>query len=148
MKYLKDFSRFRAEKLTYVIFSRFDELYIQQQPADTSFDYIIDVTDEGHQTGRLFGVEIKATENETPMDIFAKIDFDKYRKIMLPLILVIVNTINDKSFYTWIIKPTEEGRLTKFDKNKSELFELNNDNVKIIIRNITNWYEKRLIPVT
>ncbi len=144
MKYIKDFTGFRAEKLTYVIFSRFDELFIQEQSLpQASFNYMIDVTDKGHQTGRLFGVEIKATENENPKDITRKIDLEKYKNIKLPLILVVVNTTNDKSFYTWLVKPTDEGKLTKFDEKKSELSELNNDNVKNIISNITNWYAKR-----
>lgn len=144
MKYIKDFSGFRAEKLTYVIFSRFDELLIQEQNVQqSSFDYIIDVTEKGHQTGRIFAVEIKATDKEITNDITKRLDLDKYKNIKLPLILVLVNTTNDKSFYTWLLKPTNEGKLMKTNDKKLELSELNNENVKSIISNITNWYADR-----
>jgi len=144
MKYIKDFSGFRAEKLTYVIFSRFDELLIQEQNIpQSSFDYIIDVTDKGHQTGRIFGVEVEATDKENTNDITKSLDLDKYKNIKLPLILVFVNTKNDKSFYTWLLKPANEGKLMKTDEKKLELSELNNENVKSIISNITNWYSDR-----
>jgi len=144
MKYIKDFSGFRAEKLTYVIFSRFDELLIQEQNIpQSSFNYIIDVTDKGHQTGRIFGVEVEATDKENTNDITKRLDLDKYKNIKLPLILVFVNTKNDKSFYTWLLKPANEGKLMKTDEKKLELSELNNENVKNIIFNITNWYADR-----
>jgi len=144
MKYIKDFSGFRAEKLTYVIFSRFDELLIQEQNIpQSSFDYIIDVTDKGHQTGRIFGVEVEATDKENTNDITKSLDLDKYKNIKLPLILVFVNTKNDKSFYTWLLKPANEGKLMKTDEKKLELSELNNENVKSIISNITSWYSDR-----
>lgn len=142
MKNIKDFSDFYAEKLTYVIFSGFEELLIQEfsQKKDTGFDYLIDISDSGQQTGRFFGVQVKASKKEKINETIRKLNLRKYEKIKLPFILVIVNTRKNKTYYSWIIQPVEKGKLTN-SYNNFELSELNNENVKKLIKDITNWYD-------
>ncbi len=144
MKYIKDFNNFHAEKLAYVIFSRFDELFIQEQSnPQSTFDYMIDITKKGQQTGRFFAVDVQGTEKEDISDTLRKIDLGKYENIKLPLILLIVNTIKDKSFFSWLIKPTENGKLTKISDTQIQMNELDNDKMKHLISDVTTWYDNK-----
>jgi hypothetical protein len=68
MKKEKTFEELRAEKLGYVYFSRLQDLIIDETNlSEALFDYLIDIGENNQQTGRLFGVEIKALNASKPV---------------------------------------------------------------------------------
>jgi hypothetical protein len=133
-----DFHKRRAEALGYVYFSRLNNLIIKETGEDSPFfDYLIDIGDSHkRQTGRLFGISIKAFQNG---NLNKKVVMKPYKDINFPIIHVFFDTHKDKGFYNWIKKPLDKGDL-KLEKSEQEIEELNNDSIKSIVEKIDEWY--------
>ena len=133
----RDFNEWRAEKLGYVYFSRLNDLIIKEKDStDPFFDYLIDISDDQKQTGRLFGVEVKAV-NGTPVNI--KSVAEQYKNIAFPFILVTFDNQTDHGYFKWIKEPKQDGRLL-FDSSIEKMNLLNNDSLQSIVNDVKNWY--------
>lgn len=97
MKKKKDFNEWRAKKLSYVYFSRFKDLIINESDADNPFfDYLIDIGESGKQTGRLFGVKVTAL-NDTSVNV--KPITDQYKSVSFPVLLVVFDNMTDAGYF-------------------------------------------------
>ena len=133
----KDFNEWRAEKLGYVYFSRLSELIIKEESNDHSFfDYLIDVGESQKQTGRLFGVEVKAL-NGTPINI--KSVAEQYKNLAFPILLVAFDNKTDKGYFTWIKQPQKDGRL-KSANSREKMNDLNKASLDMIVGDVKEWY--------
>jgi hypothetical protein len=140
----KEFSEWRAEKLSYVYFSRFKDLIITESNTDdTFFDYLIDVGENGKQTGMLFGVEVKAL-NSTSFDIQSIIK--KYQHISFPMLLIAFDNKTDQGYFTWIKEPKVDGRLLLDSKTK-DWNKLDNSSLDKIVCQVKDWYVHQSIPL-
>lgn len=138
------FHKRRAEALGYVYFSRLDNLIIKETGEDSPFfDYLIDIGDSRkRQTGRLFGVRIKAFQNG---NLNKKNPVKPYEHIKFPVINVFFDTHKDVGFYNWIKKPLEKGDL-KLEKPEQEISELTTESIKSIVQQIGYWYDHKIQP--
>ena len=133
----KNFNEWRAEKLGYVYFSRLNDLIINEPNFKESlFDYLIDIGKDNKQTGRLFGVEVKALNGKSPIDKSLQ---EQYKNITFPSLLVLFDNKTDHGYFTWIKKPKEDGGLS-FDTSKNNIKELNDSSLHEIVNEIKDWY--------
>ncbi|WP_170971139.1 DUF4365 domain-containing protein [Ilyomonas limi] len=144
MENRKDFNEWRAEKLGYVYFSRIKDLIITGSNADdTFFDYLIDVGESGKQTGRLFGVKVKAL-NGTSIDIQSIIK--QYQHTSFPMLLIAFDNKTDQGYFTWIKEPKVDGRLLLDFKTK-DWNKLDNSSLDKIVCQVKDWYIHQSIPL-
>ncbi len=137
----QDFEKWRADTLGYVYFSRLNNLIIKETGEDSPFfDYLIDIGDSRkRQTGRLFGVSIKAFQNG---NLDKKVAAKPYTHINFPVLHVFFDTHKDVGFYNWIKKPLEKGDL-KLEKPEQDIEELNTESLKSIVQTISHWYDHK-----
>lgn len=137
----RDFDKWRADTLGYVYFSRLNNLIIKETGEDSPFfDYLIDIGDNNNrQTGRLFGISIKAFQNG---NLNKKIPVNPYKNISFPVLNVFFDTHKDVGFYNWIQKPLEKGDL-KLEKAEQAIEELNTESLKSIVQKISYWYDNK-----
>lgn len=137
----KDFDKWRADTLGYVYFSRLNNLIIKETADDNPFfDYLIDIGDSNNrQTGRLFGISIKAFQNG---NLDKKIAVKPYKNISFPVLNVFFDTRKDVGFYNWIQKPLEKGDL-KLEKSEQDIAELNTESLQSIVKTISYWYDHK-----
>ena len=141
MENKKDFNEWRAEKLGYVYFSRLNELIIKEAEDNNAFfDYLIDIGESQKQTGRLFGVEVKAL-NGTPINF--KSVAEQYKNISFPVLLVAFDNKIDKGYFTWIKQPQKGGRL--LFENKTNLHKLDNNSLSKIVKEVKEWYAHQAV---
>jgi hypothetical protein len=145
----ENFHQRRAEALSYVYFSRLNNLIIKETGEDSPFfDYLVDIgNSHNQQTGRLFGIHIKAFQNG---NLNKKITTTPYKNIDFPVLNVFFDTHKDIGFYNWIKKPSTKGDL-KLEKSEQDIKELTNESLKTIIETINFWYstknkEQVLVP--
>jgi hypothetical protein len=140
----KDFNEWRAKQLGYVYFSRLNDLIISESNPDNSlFDYLIDIGQNGKQTGRLFAVEVRAL-NETTINIQSIAR--QYKNISFPLVLVVFDTRTDQGYFTWIKEPEKYNRpLLNYTANT--LSKLDNSSLNRIVQQVKDWYVYQSIPL-
>ena len=138
----KDFNEWRAKQLGYVYFSRFKDLIIKESGADNPFfDYLIDTGENGKQTGRLFGVEVKALSDT---NIKIKILVEQCKNVSFPVLLVAFDNKTDDDYFKWNKKPKEDGRLL-LDYTKANLTKLENASLNQIVQQVKDWYEHKSV---
>ena len=137
----RDFDKWRADTLGYVYFSRLNNLIIKETGEDSPFfDYLIDIGDSSNrQTGRLFGIRIKAFQNG---NLNKKIPITPYKNISFPVLNIFFDTQKDVGFYNWIQKPLEKGHL-KLEKTEQSIEELTTESLKSIVQKISYWYDNK-----
>ena len=133
----RDFHKRRADTAAYVYFSRLNNLIIKETGDDNPyFDYIIDIGDTHRRpTGHIFGVTIKAFQNE---DICTKTALLPYKNVDIPILNVFFDTYKDVGFYNWIKKPTEKGDL-QLGKSEDAVEPLTTESIKNIVQTIEHW---------
>ena len=142
MQQVRDFNEWRAGKLGYVFFSRLNDLIITEENSKNGlFDYLIDIGDNQKQTGRLFGVEVKAV-NGTPSN--DKFKFERYKNISFPLLLLAFDNKTDTGYFKWIKEPKQDGRLL-FDSSLEKMNLLNSESLQGIVGDVKNWYAHQTV---
>lgn len=149
----------RSEALAVVYLTRRDDLIVSQQKQG-GLDFSVTITKNGNYTGRIFGVQVKATVSSSELiqddDIF-KLKNQEYnnlknfRDLPFPVCLFFFTLDNDKGYYRWILEPIiKEGNnmSLKFNENE-ELKNLNDQEIDNIIAMINSWYDHKsnLVPV-
>lgn len=134
---VKNFREWRAEKLGYVYFSRNKDLIINEQNSAKGnlFDYLIDIGKKNHETGRLFGVEVKALD---PKKTKSSLNMTKYKQVSFPALYLFFDIVNDEGFYKWIKKPNKEKLV--LDTQIDDLLKLNEKSLANVIKEIETWY--------
>jgi hypothetical protein len=137
MEKTKDFSEWRAKQLGYVYLSRLKDLVIKESDTnDSFFDFLVDIGENQRQTGRLFGVEVRA-QNGTPIDIQSIVK--QYQNIAFPLLILAIDNKTDQGYFAWIKEPKKDGRMLMNHSTES-LNKLENDSLNKIVRQVKDWY--------
>ncbi len=143
----------RATQLAIVYFSRRNDLLIKQaHEFDYGIDLLINITQHGQLTGRLFGVHIKASrrlqarrvsldKNEYTIKVTAP---ESLKDLPFPLCIVVFNMENDDGYYRWILEPIINQDNVNLRTVTSDIFKkLTKEELDIIVEQINHWYEKR-----
>lgn len=132
------FEELRTEKPGYVYFSRLQELVINEiNYSGSLFDYLIDIGDNNKQTGRLFGVEVRAlTDKNAQKD--KKLQ-QQFRNVTFPVLLVMFDNKDEHGYFKWIKKPAKHGQLL-FNTSSAVVQDLDNNTLQDIVTSIKDWY--------
>ncbi|MEH2057736.1 MAG: DUF4365 domain-containing protein [Nostoc sp.] len=144
----------RAESLAIVYLTRRDDLIIYQPTPNQGLDFLITITKDGVYTGRLFGIEVKATDSTSNLkkhnDIL-KLDknrlsiLEKFKDLPFPVCLFFFILETDQGYYKWILEPKIDGeKQVKLHFNQDdELKKLDDKEIANIISSINSWYDHR-----
>ncbi|MCL6750089.1 DUF4365 domain-containing protein [Nostoc sp. CCCryo 231-06] len=144
----------RAESLAVVYLTRRDDLIISQPTPNQGLDFLITITKDGVYTGRLFGIEVKATDSTSNLkkhnDIL-KLDknrlsrLENFKDLPFPVCLFFFILENDQGYYKWILEPKIDGeKQVKLHFNEDdELKNLDDKEIANIISSINSWYDHR-----
>jgi hypothetical protein len=145
---------FRSEALAVVYLTRRDDLIVSQQQKDTGLDLLVTITQDGKSSGRMFGVEVKATASSSNLiqhDSIFKLKNKRYnnlnvlRDLPFPVCLFFFTLDNDKGYYRWILEPIIKDHnnvALKINENE-ELKSLNDEKIDDIIAMVNNWYDHK-----
>lgn len=140
MTLLKNMDEWRAEKLGYVLFSRLENLIIDEENFQNPlFDFLIDIGKKNTRTGRLFGVEIKSKPQQINKTILTK-----YKNISFPALIVSFDNKTDRGSYQWIKKPGNNGELL-FNTANFTAKPLSTEELKHLVSEIEDWYTKKSV---
>lgn len=146
---------FRSEALAVVYLTRRDDLIVSQQQKDTGLDLLVTITQDGKYSGRMFGIEVKATASSS--DLIQEQDFFKvknkkynfnisfFKDLPFPMCLFFFTLDNDQGYYRWILEPVikdENNVALKFNENE-ELKSLNDEEIDNIITIVNSWYDHK-----
>ncbi|WP_413172655.1 DUF4365 domain-containing protein [Anabaena azotica] len=145
----------RSEALAVVYLTRRDDLIVsQQKKGEGVLDFSVTISKDGNYTGRIFGVEVKATVSSSELiqhnDIF-KLKNNKYnhlqvfRDLPFPVCLFFFTLDNDQGYYRWILEPIiNEGNNVSLKINENEeLKKLNDQEIDNIIVMVNSWYDHK-----
>jgi len=99
------------------------------------------VGENGKQTGRLFGVEVKAL-NGTPVSV--KSFAEQYKDVSFPVLLVAFDNKTNDGYFRWIKEPKNDGRLL-LNYTKGNLIKLKNDSLNHLVQQVKDWYEQQSV---
>jgi hypothetical protein len=143
----------RAIQLAIVYFSRRSDLLITQpHEFDYGVDLLVSVTQHGQITGRLFGVQIKASRhlqvkliNLANNEYMIKVATPEVLKdLPFPLCMVVFNMENDDGYYRWVLEPIVEPNNANLRANTRDIFKkLTKEELDSIVEQVNQWYEKR-----
>ncbi|MBN3906792.1 MAG: DUF4365 domain-containing protein [Nostoc sp. NMS1] len=145
----------RAESLAIVYLTRRDDLIISQPTLDKGLDFLITITKDGVSSGRLFGVEVKATVSTSGLiqhnDIIKlKTNINTYffRDFPFPVCLFFFTLDNDKAYYKWILEPNinESNNVCLIFNENKELKKLDDEEIANMISRVNSWYDQRNNP--
>ena len=129
-------------------------MIISQPTPNQGLDFLITITKDGVYTGRLFGIEVKATDSKSNLkkhnDIL-KLDknrlsiLEKFKDLPFPVCLFFFILENDQGYYKWILEPKIDGeKQVKLHFNEDdELKKLDDKEIANIILSINSWYDHR-----
>ncbi|MFN6514055.1 MAG: DUF4365 domain-containing protein [Nostoc sp. CreGUA01] len=144
----------RAESLAIVYLTRRDDLIISQPTPNQGLDFLITITKDGVYTGRLFGIEVKATDYTSKLskdnDIL-KLDkerlnrLEKFQDLPFPVCLFFFILEEDRGYYKWILEPqiNEQKQVSLHFNENDELKKLDDKEIANIISIVNSWYDQR-----
>jgi hypothetical protein len=144
----------RSEALAVVYLTRRDDLIVSQQQKDTGLDLLVTITQDGKSSGRMFGVEVKATASSSNLiqhDNIFKLKNNQYKNLQslrdlpFPVCLFFFTLDNDQGYYRWILEPItkdENNVALKFNEN-DELKHLNDQQIDNITAMVNSWYDHK-----
>jgi Domain of unknown function (DUF4365) len=143
----------RAESLTVVYLTRRNDLIVTPQPKGYGLDFLVAINQEGSYSGRIFGIQVKATVTtpkliEHDSDIVIKLNLSSINSVAelpFPVCLFFFTFNNDQAYYKWILEPvTEAQNNLKLQFNQSQVFKkLTNEEIEKIVSAVNNWYDSR-----
>ena len=146
----------RAEQLAIVYLSRREDLVITRQSAgsDDGINLLVSLLTTGANTGRVFGVEVKALRSNRQIhpasqpDV-VRINLSKVRvprDIPFPLCLFVFIMETDEGYYRWVKKPvyglSRKSQLRLNDENTFR--KLSTEAVNEIVLDVQSWYDSRV----
>jgi hypothetical protein len=143
----------RSEALAIMYLTRRDDLIVSRQNQEQGLDFLVTLLKDGAYSGRLFGVQIKATvstpklvQRDNIIDIKLNLDsLQPLAELPFPVCLFFFTLENDQGYYKWIIEPVSEGhKNSKLLFNKSNEFKkLTDEEIGNIILKVNSWYDYR-----
>jgi len=150
-----DIMQQRAESLTVMYLTRRDDLIVLKQKKDKDYilDFLVTITKGSVNSGRLFGIEVKATASriksighDDVVEIKLKnnqIDF--FAELPFPVCLFFFTPENDHGYYKWILQPViadQHNPKLHFERN-NDFKKLTDEEINKIIDVINIWYDNR-----
>jgi len=144
----------RSEALTIMYLTRRDDLIVsRQKEEDRGLDFLVTLLKDGGYSGRLFGVQVKATVSNPKLvqrdDIIeiksALKPLQSLTELPFPVCLFFFTLENDQGYYKWILEPVLEApKNSKLFFNKSNEFKkLTDEEIANIISVVNSWYDSR-----
>ncbi|XHR84343.1 MAG: DUF4365 domain-containing protein [Gloeotrichia echinulata GP01] len=144
----------RAEALAMVYLTRSDDLIVSQQQKDQGLDLLVTITKDGNYSGRIFGVEVRATASSSELiqrhDIFELKNyrynnFQNLGDLPFPVCLFLFTLDNDKGYYRWILEPIikERNNVALKLNECNELKTLSEEEKNNIIAIVNSWYDNK-----
>lgn len=144
----------RAEALAIVYLSRRDDLIISQSTPNEGLDFLITITKDGVYTGRLFGIEVKATDSTSRLSKHnntLKLDKNRLNRVKIfkdlpfPVCLFFFILENDQGYYKWILEPkiNEQNHVSLHFNENEELKKLDNQEITNMISLVNSWYDNK-----
>ena len=144
----------RSESLTVMYLTRRDDLIISRQQQDSSLDFLVTLLKDGNYTGRIFGVQVKATvstpkliERNDIVEIQMDLGLSQFiAEFPFPVCLFLFNLENNQGYYKWIVQPVIEGQIySMLSLNKSKDFhKLTDEEISNIVSTVNRWYDSRI----
>lgn len=145
--------RQRAESLAVMYLTRRNDLIVSRQQKDYGLDFLVTITQGGGYSGRLFGVEVKATAStpkSSQQDNFitipiAEAEINYLTEFPFPVCLFFFTLDNDYGYYKWLLEPVVEAQHNpKLNFNQSnQLKKLSDEAIDDMISSINLWYDSR-----
>lgn len=146
----------RAEQLAIVYLSRRDDLVITREWAgsDGVIDLVVNLLKTGANTGRVFGVEVKALRSNRQIHPVSEPDVVRInlsrvpvpRDLPFPLCLFVFIMETDEGYYRWVKKPvyglSRKPQLLLNDENTFR--KLSTEAVNEIVLDVQGWYDCRV----
>jgi len=144
----------RSEALAIMYLTRRDDLIIsRQKEEERGLDFLVTLLKDGGYSGRLFGVQVKATVSTPKLvqrdDIIeiksALKPLQSLAELPFPVCLFFFTLENDQGYYKWILEPVIEGQSNSqlFFNKSNEFKNLSDEEIDKIISAVNNWYESR-----
>ncbi len=144
----------RAESLAIVYLTRRDDLIISQATPNQGLDFLITITKDGVYTGRIFGIEVKATDYTSRLskdNDLLKLDkerlnrLEKFQDLPFPVCLFFFILEEDRGYYKWILEPkiNEQKQVSLHFNENDELKKLDDKEIANIISIVNSWYDQR-----
>jgi hypothetical protein len=144
----------RSEALAIMYLTRRDDLIVsRQKEEDRGLDFLVTLLKDGAYSGRLFGVQVKATvstpklvQRDNIIEIKSALKpLQSLAELPFPVCLFFFTLENDQGYYKWILEPVIEGQSnSKLFFNKSNEFKkLDDEEISSIISVVNSWYDSR-----
>ena len=143
----------RAEALAIMYLTNRDDLIVSRQQEEQGLDFLVTLLRNGSYSGRLFGVEVKATASAPKLvqrdDIIEiKLDLEPLQSLAelpFPVCLFFFTLQNDQGYYKWLLEPVIECQKNSnlFFNDSNEFKNLSDEGIDKIISAVNNWYESR-----
>lgn len=148
----------RAKHLAILHLTRRGDLFVTESPVDYGLDLLVEVSKDNRATGRLFGVQVKAS-NRLP--VLAENAFgrntvtislqvaDMLEDLPFPLCLFIFHMLTDEGYYKWIREPiiSAKEEMPQLRRNRENVFtRLTRETLDEIVQQVDVWYAGRYVP--
>lgn len=138
----------RAEALAMVILTRRSDLKIQNLGGtDSELDLMVELTRDGRETGRRFGIQLKSRIDPVPEESARLAEWVSPTTPALPItfpVCAFLFTMRDEgAYYYWIAEPGVEDRsIPKLRRPTSpDLMPLDNPGLERLVTQVDRWYE-------
>jgi hypothetical protein len=139
----------RAEALAMMYLTRRDDLAVTHPSLDYGIDLVVQLLENGVVSGRMFGVQVKATRsrdglqrrmNAALQDVFAK-QGGIISDLPFPVCLFFFALDTDVGYYAWLVEPAGEAGLLRAKASQAPEFrELNDESIGQIVADVRRWY--------
>ncbi|MCP2727359.1 DUF4365 domain-containing protein [Limnofasciculus baicalensis] len=136
--------------------TRRDDLIIsrQREQKDCGLDFLVTLLKDGSYTGRIFGVQVKATvstpkliESKDIVEIQIDLGLSQFiAEFSFPVCLFFFTLKNGQGYYKWILEPVmAEGDYSRlYWDNTNNLYRLTNEGISNIVSMVNRWYDSRI----
>lgn len=143
----------RAESLAVMHLTRRDDLIVSRQREDYGLDLLVTISKDGRQSGRIFGVEVKASyslpasaKQGSRFRIHYRSGFAQaLYELPFPVCVFHFTMEDDKGYYKWILEPEDEPGAYPILKHITDtLFtRLTDGEISKIVNKVNHWYDRR-----
>ena len=145
----------RAESLLMVHLTRRDDLVVRvTRSDDTGLDCLVTITRDHRDTGRVFGVILKASRSLRPSVVPGDAGYKLPVKLRpetipkdvpFPLCLIVFSMDDDQGYYRWIKRPilNPSGQANLRLHEDERFAKLDSDAIDTIVQEVVDWYQAR-----
>jgi hypothetical protein len=142
----------RAEQLALLYLSRRNDLRVTKLHDDYGIDLLVEIYQDNHPTGRMFGVLLKAqvSQDQEHEQIDTKIssgEMQSVKDLPFPLCLFVFVMDNDAAYYLWVKQPlvAPEGFPHLVINDVAQIKTLTKESINDIVQQVERWYEAKTI---